>query len=119
MSIPWLRLNFTTGATSSAHRRVSAVLSTIRNHMAELLVEGPDAEKFLSYLAINSFKNFTRGKAKHFVPVTPGRLRHRRRDHVPRERNRVQTCRSRTHPPPNPSELGSSIIPKRATGTSS
>ena len=51
--------------------RESAVLFDQSHHMAELLVEGPDAEKFLSYLAINSFKNFTPGKAKHFVPVTP------------------------------------------------
>jgi vanillate/3-O-methylgallate O-demethylase len=51
--------------------RESAVLFDQSHHMAELKVEGPDAEKLLSYLAINSFKNFTPGKAKHFVPVTP------------------------------------------------
>jgi len=51
--------------------RDSAVLFDQSHHMAELKVEGPDAEKMLSYLAINSFKNFTPGKAKHFVPVTP------------------------------------------------
>jgi vanillate/3-O-methylgallate O-demethylase len=47
------------------------VLFDQSHHMAELKVEGRDAEKLLSYLAINSFKNFTPGKAKHFVPVTP------------------------------------------------
>ena len=51
--------------------RESAVLFDQSHHMAELKVEGPDAEKLLSYLAINSFKNFAPGKAKHFVPVTP------------------------------------------------
>jgi vanillate/3-O-methylgallate O-demethylase len=51
--------------------RESAVLFDQSHHMAELKVEGPDAEKLLSHLAINSFKNFTPGKAKHFVPVTP------------------------------------------------
>jgi vanillate/3-O-methylgallate O-demethylase len=51
--------------------RESAVLFDQSHHMAELKVEGKDAEKLLSYLAINSFKNFTPGKAKHFVPVTP------------------------------------------------
>lgn len=51
--------------------RESAVLFDQSHHMAELKVEGHDAEKLLSYLAINSFKNFTPGKAKHFVPVTP------------------------------------------------
>ena len=51
--------------------RDSAVLFDQSHHMAELLVEGPDAEKLLSYLAVNSFKNFTPGKAKHMVPVSP------------------------------------------------
>ena len=51
--------------------RESAVLFDQSHHMAELLVEGPDAEKLLSHVAINSFKNFTPGKAKHLVPVTP------------------------------------------------
>ncbi|MEX0957008.1 MAG: aminomethyltransferase family protein [Rhizobiaceae bacterium] len=51
--------------------RESAVLFDQSHHMAELKLEGPDAEKLLSHLAINSFKNFTPGKAKHFVPVTP------------------------------------------------
>ena len=51
--------------------RDSAVLFDQSHHMAELKVEGRDAEKLLSHLAINSFKGFTPGKAKHFVPVTP------------------------------------------------
>ncbi|NEE00444.1 syringate O-demethylase [Phytoactinopolyspora halotolerans] len=40
-------------------------------HMAELLVEGPDALKLLSYLGFNSFANFTVDRAKQFVPCTP------------------------------------------------
>src|SRR5690606_16126840 len=44
--------------------RESAVLFDQTHHMDELIVEGPDAEKLLSYVGINSF-------AKHFVPVTP------------------------------------------------
>jgi vanillate/3-O-methylgallate O-demethylase len=51
--------------------RESAVLFDQSHHMAELKVTGPDAEKLLSHLAINSFKGFTPGKAKHLVPVTP------------------------------------------------
>ena len=51
--------------------RESAVLFDQSHHMAELLVEGKGAEKLLSYVAVNSFKNFTPGKAKHLVPVTP------------------------------------------------
>jgi syringate O-demethylase len=40
-------------------------------HMADLLVEGPGAFEMLSYLGINSFKNFTVDKAKQFVPCSP------------------------------------------------
>ena len=50
--------------------RESCVLFDQSHHMAELYVEGPDALKMLSYLTINSFKNFTVNKAKHFVPCS-------------------------------------------------
>jgi syringate O-demethylase len=40
-------------------------------HMAELMVEGPDAQKLLSDTAVNSFANFAPNKAKQFVPTTP------------------------------------------------
>ncbi|NBE95596.1 aminomethyl transferase family protein [Nonomuraea sp. KC401] len=40
-------------------------------HMAELLVEGPDALKLLSYLGVNSFARFPVDTAKQFVPCTP------------------------------------------------
>src|SRR5690606_373651 len=51
--------------------RESAVLFDQTHHMAELTVEGPDAEKLLSYVGINNFANFDLNRAKHFVPVTP------------------------------------------------
>ncbi|MCM2452348.1 vanillate/3-O-methylgallate O-demethylase [Agrobacterium vitis] len=51
--------------------RNSAVLFDHSHHMDELIVEGPDAEKFLSHHGINSFANFDLNRAKHFVPVTP------------------------------------------------
>ena len=51
--------------------RESAVLFDQSHHMDELIVEGPDAEKLLEGLAINSFANFDTNRAKHFVPVTP------------------------------------------------
>ncbi|HEX6992771.1 MAG TPA: aminomethyltransferase family protein [Gammaproteobacteria bacterium] len=51
--------------------RESAVLFDQTHHMDELIVEGPDAEKLLSYVGINSFSNFDLNRAKHFVPVTP------------------------------------------------
>src|ERR1700726_58663 len=46
----------------------TCVLFNQSYHMADLLVEGPDAAKLLSYLGINSFQNFTVDKAKQFVP---------------------------------------------------
>jgi syringate O-demethylase len=47
----------------------TAVLFNQSYHMADLLVEGPEALKLLSYLGINSMKGFTVNKAKQFVPV--------------------------------------------------
>ncbi|MGN6467712.1 MAG: aminomethyl transferase family protein, partial [Rhizobiaceae bacterium] len=51
--------------------RDSAVLFDQTHHMDEVIVEGPDAAKFLEGLAINSFANFGLNRAKHFVPVSP------------------------------------------------
>jgi len=48
----------------------TAVLFDQSHHMAELMIEGPDAMKMLSYLGINSFANFTINKAKQFVPCS-------------------------------------------------
>jgi syringate O-demethylase len=49
----------------------TAVLFNQSYHMAELLIEGPDALKLLSYLGVNSFANFGLDRAKQFVPCTP------------------------------------------------
>jgi glycine cleavage system aminomethyltransferase T len=49
----------------------TCVLFNQSYHMADLLVEGPDALKLLSYLGINSFKEFPVDKAKQFLPCTP------------------------------------------------
>lgn len=51
--------------------RDSAVLFDQSHHMDELVVEGPDAARFLEGLAINSFANFGTDRAKHFVAVSP------------------------------------------------
>ncbi len=51
--------------------RDSAVLFDQSHHMDELIVEGPQAEAFLSHHGINSFANFDLNRAKHFVSVTP------------------------------------------------
>jgi len=49
----------------------NSVLFNQSYHMAELLLEGPDAMKLLSYLGVNSFANFPLDRAKQFVPCTP------------------------------------------------
>jgi syringate O-demethylase len=51
--------------------QTTCVLFNQSYHMADLAVEGPDAAKLLSGLAVNSFEGFTVDKAKHFVPCTP------------------------------------------------
>jgi vanillate/3-O-methylgallate O-demethylase len=46
----------------------TAVLFDQSHHMVNLFIEGPDATKLLSHLAINSFAGFDINKAKQFVP---------------------------------------------------
>jgi glycine cleavage system aminomethyltransferase T len=48
----------------------TAVLFNQSYHMADLLVEGPDALKLLSRLGVNSVANFAVDKAKQFVPCS-------------------------------------------------
>src|SRR5216683_5302831 len=48
----------------------TCVLFNQSYHMAELMVEGPDALSFLNGLGINSFKGFAPDKAKQFVPCS-------------------------------------------------
>src|SRR6476646_2914459 len=50
--------------------RETAVLFDQSHHMVEQYVEGPDALKLLSNLAINSFANFAVDRAKQFVPCS-------------------------------------------------
>ena len=50
--------------------RNAAVLFDQTHHMAEMLVEGPDAGKFLNYLTINTFSNFPVDRAKQMVPLS-------------------------------------------------
>jgi vanillate/3-O-methylgallate O-demethylase len=51
--------------------RDAAVLFDQTHHMAEMLVEGPDAFKFCEHLTINSFASFPVNRAKQMVPCTP------------------------------------------------
>src|SRR5687767_7497597 len=50
--------------------RETAVLFDQSHHMAELMIEGPDAAKMLARLAINSFAKFPVNRAKQFVPCS-------------------------------------------------
>lgn len=50
--------------------RESAVLFDQSHHMAEITIKGRDALKLCSSLTINSFTNFTPGKAKQMVPTS-------------------------------------------------
>lgn len=50
--------------------RKTAVLFDQSHHMAEIMVTGPDAFKFMNYLTINSFANFPVNRAKQFVPCS-------------------------------------------------
>ena len=51
--------------------RESCVLFDQSHHMVDVYIKGPDAVKLVSYLTINSFKNFQVNRAKQFVPCTP------------------------------------------------
>src|SRR5579863_7670845 len=50
--------------------RESAVLFDQSHHMVDIYIEGPDALKMLSHLAINSFAKFPVNRAKQFVPCS-------------------------------------------------
>src|SRR6266496_2061670 len=50
--------------------RETAVLFDQSHHMVEQYVEGPDALKLFSHLAINSFAKFPVNRAKQFVPCS-------------------------------------------------
>jgi vanillate/3-O-methylgallate O-demethylase len=53
-----------------AWRETSALFDQ-SHHMTDLYIEGPDAIRLLTDLAVNSFATFQPGKAKQFVAVTP------------------------------------------------
>jgi syringate O-demethylase len=51
--------------------QTTCVLFNQSYHMNDLAVEGPDALKLLSRLAVNSFDGYEYDRAKHFVPCSP------------------------------------------------
>jgi len=50
--------------------RETCVLFDQSHHMVDIYIEGPDAVKLCSDLAINTFKNFPINRAKQFVPCS-------------------------------------------------
>jgi len=50
--------------------REAAVLFDQSHHMAEITLKGKDALRLCSYTTLNSFNNFTPGKAKQMVPTS-------------------------------------------------
>jgi len=51
--------------------RDACVLMDQSHHMTDLFLQGPDALRLLSDVGINSFKNFTSGKAKQLIVCSP------------------------------------------------
>jgi glycine cleavage system aminomethyltransferase T len=68
---PGVPAEFTNWRDEQIAWQQTCVLYNQSYHMAELMVEGPDAIELVSGLAVNSFATFEPGKAKQFVPCTP------------------------------------------------
>jgi vanillate/3-O-methylgallate O-demethylase len=67
---PVVPAEFTNWRDEQVAWRKTAVLFDQSHHMAEMMVTGPDAFKFMNYLTINSFANFPVDRAKQFVPCS-------------------------------------------------
>jgi syringate O-demethylase len=68
---PGVPAEFTNWRDEQRAWQTTCVLFNQSYHMADLAVEGPDALRLLSHLAVNSFEGFTVDRAKHFVPCSP------------------------------------------------
>jgi syringate O-demethylase len=68
---PGVPAEFTNWRDEQQAWQQTCVLFNQSYHMADLAVQGPDALKLLSDLAVNSFDGFAVDRAKHFVPCTP------------------------------------------------
>jgi vanillate/3-O-methylgallate O-demethylase len=66
-----VRPEFSNWRSEQSSWRESCALLDQSHHMTDLFLEGPDALGLLSRLAVNSFANFTPGKAKQYVAVNP------------------------------------------------
>jgi len=66
-AFPVVKPEFTNWRDEQLAWRESCALFDQSHHMTDLYVEGPDALRLLSDLAVNSFKNFKVNQAKQFV----------------------------------------------------
>jgi syringate O-demethylase len=67
---PGIPAEFTNWRDEQEAWQKTCVLFHQSYHMAELLVEGPDALKLLAHLGPNSFENFSVNQAKQFAPCS-------------------------------------------------
>jgi vanillate/3-O-methylgallate O-demethylase len=65
---PVVPAEFTNWRDEQRAWRETCVLFDQSHHMVDIYIEGPDALKMISKLAINSFSNFGVNKAKQFIP---------------------------------------------------
>jgi len=70
-AFPVVKPEFTNWRDEQLAWRQSCALFDQSHHMTDLYVEGPDALRLLSDLAINSFRNFKVNQAKQFVACNP------------------------------------------------
>src|SRR5215831_13457190 len=70
-AFPVVRSEFTNWRDEQRAWRETCALLDQSHHMTDLYVEGPDALKLFSDLAINSFKTFKVNQAKQFVGCNP------------------------------------------------
>ena len=99
--------------------RETAVLFDQSHHMAELMVEGPDAARLLAGPRRQQLRQLPRGPRQALRAVQPRRPRHRRRHPVPPGRAPVLTssggCRRSTGCSSTAETGGWEVTPRRAT----
>jgi glycine cleavage system aminomethyltransferase T len=70
-AFPVVPAEFTNWRDEQHSWRETCALFDQSHHMTDLYIDGPDALKVLSALAVNSFKGFSVDKAKQFVACSP------------------------------------------------
>lgn len=69
-ALPGLVGEFTNWRHEQAAWHTTAAFLNQSHHMVDLFVEGPDALRLFRDLGVNSFEDFTPGKAKQFIAVS-------------------------------------------------